>query len=306
MVMRFVDRASVPVPQSLVAPAGATATERQSAIDYYGANPPPTKAFGFEQYKHPDVVEALEKLFGGKCAYCESRYAAMQPMDVEHFRPKGCVAGEKHPGYWWLALAWENLLPSCTDCNRCRKQFIVDLGENGDVVVSNEKENSGKKDAFPISGKVRACKPSDSLMAEGALLIDPTVQDPAQHLQWFMGNLSMPVVVAREVDGVKDPMAVASIEVYGLNRLRLVQERGTVLEDLASDFSDLRSDVGLAATAPPGGLRDALLAQIHLRMQKLRQKSETSRWYSAVAMAYVETAEAALKVELEGLISPAP
>jgi hypothetical protein len=61
--------------------------------------------------------------------------------DAEHYRPKGAVkykteAGEledatcevlnprqgrivtqRHPGYFWLAYDWRNLLPSCVFCN---------------------------------------------------------------------------------------------------------------------------------------------------------------------------------------------
>src|SRR4051812_22350680 len=74
----------------------------------------------------------LDKLFGGKCAYCEVIIEASHPTEVEHYRPKGAVKDEEeevvtiqtpngaedHPGYWWLAYEWNNLLPSCIDCNR--------------------------------------------------------------------------------------------------------------------------------------------------------------------------------------------
>ena len=66
--------------------------------------------FTFAAYKADDVREALTRLFRGKCAYCESRYAVTQPMDVEHWRPKGGVEEEDvdgktrlGPGYPWLA-----------------------------------------------------------------------------------------------------------------------------------------------------------------------------------------------------------
>ena len=60
--------------------------------------------FGFKIYKHDQVKKALTDLFHGKCAYCETRYAATQPMDVEHWRPKGQIEldnGEnKKPAYY--------------------------------------------------------------------------------------------------------------------------------------------------------------------------------------------------------------
>src|SRR5829696_5580783 len=76
------------------------------------------------------MKKALFEGFNNKCAYCEDNLLS-QPGDVEHFRPKRAVTDEndnpvlwsprskkKHPGYYWLAYHWENLLPSCNDCNR--------------------------------------------------------------------------------------------------------------------------------------------------------------------------------------------
>ena len=83
-----------------------------------------------------DLYKRMKKVifdaFSGKCAYCESQISADQPGDVEHFRPKGRVMGEDgkpvliklgnkevpHPGYYWLAYDWRNLLPACARCNR--------------------------------------------------------------------------------------------------------------------------------------------------------------------------------------------
>ena len=113
----------------------------------------------FSYYKNDAVKARLVDLFHGKCAYCESFYSSTQPMDVEHFRPKGAVAeDDEHPGYYWLAATWENLLPSCIDCNRQRNQFDV---------VEGETISLGKKDRFPIGG-TRARTPNDDLDDERA------------------------------------------------------------------------------------------------------------------------------------------
>jgi hypothetical protein len=70
------------------------------------------------------VKQQLAVLFHNKCAYCESNYAAVITGDVEHYRPKGRIkASDKKaiwPGYYWLALTWENLLTSCKICNEKR------------------------------------------------------------------------------------------------------------------------------------------------------------------------------------------
>ena len=41
----------------------------------------------FKAYKGRDVPPALEALFGGRCAYCETPYSNSHPVDVEHWRP---------------------------------------------------------------------------------------------------------------------------------------------------------------------------------------------------------------------------
>lgn len=54
----------------------------------------------------------------GKCCYCERKRNIIE-FHVEHFRPKAQVkeAELNHPGYWWLAYDWENLLLACFPCN---------------------------------------------------------------------------------------------------------------------------------------------------------------------------------------------
>src|SRR5712672_2186387 len=82
----------------------------------------------------------LENVFYEKCAYCERKISGYYG-DAEHYRPKGAVkyknsSGEfeepsceflspvtgnilkvGHPGYFWLAYDWRNLVPACVYCN---------------------------------------------------------------------------------------------------------------------------------------------------------------------------------------------
>ena len=68
------------------------------------------------------VRRVLEKLFEQKCAYCETKIGVNADWDVEHYRPKGRVTeNTAHPGYYWLAYDWDNLLPSCAFCNQGRR-----------------------------------------------------------------------------------------------------------------------------------------------------------------------------------------
>lgn len=152
----------------------------------------------------------IYRLFFGKCAYCESpleRYG-----DVDHFRPKDRVtdhdgkivfldATTRHPGYYWLAYDWKNLLPSCTGCNR--------PGANPDGT------SSGKWDYFPVEGK-RACKPTDPIEDEKPWLLDPYRDNPDDHL------------VFDDVTGVigfRTPRGKYTIDRLGLNRNNLVEMR---------------------------------------------------------------------------------
>jgi uncharacterized protein (TIGR02646 family) len=77
--------------------------------------------FSFKAYKSDGVTQALTAMFHGKCAFCESQIRAVQPNDIEHYRPKSevLIGGKKcKPGYYWLAAKWDNLLASCIYCNR--------------------------------------------------------------------------------------------------------------------------------------------------------------------------------------------
>jgi uncharacterized protein (TIGR02646 family) len=215
-----VDRGGVQAPASL---ATAGLTERDTVIQRLHEHVKqglPEKDFQFEHkaYKAADVKQTLHLLFRGKCAYCESRYAATQPMDVEHWRPKSQVhefddAGKRVRtlgGYPWLAADWENLLPSCIDCNRGRK--LPDA-------VTGKVERRGKANQFPVQGpRMQAPDPGGPpTQQDDPLLINPTIDEPQAHLQFRFDGL-----VDAVVSSVK---AEPSIRVYALNRSELVVER---------------------------------------------------------------------------------
>jgi hypothetical protein len=158
--MIHIDRNRVPAPEVLTNQNGKGKQERQNNVALMGQNPPAVDSLVFTVYKEDEVRQALNQLFHGKCAYCESTYAATAPVDVEHYRPKGrIVAGrkKKKPGYYWLAAEWANLLPSCIDCNRARRQEIP--------FASPPKQTVGKGDQFPIADESkRANAPGDEVM----------------------------------------------------------------------------------------------------------------------------------------------
>jgi hypothetical protein len=120
----------------------------------------------------------LEFAYSFKCGYCEFelRGGAFGPAD--HYRPKSRISvlgddgtrtvvkgmnGEARPGYWWLAVAWDNLVPACDFCN------------------------NQKSDLFPIEASW-ASGPNDGTTheqldaLERPLLLHPLYDDPAEHL----------------------------------------------------------------------------------------------------------------------------
>ncbi len=220
-----VDRTRVAVPAVLDGVDSKGEQERQKAAAFY-ADPAKFKKDGkfknydFEVYRDLEIKDRLNELFHGKCAYCESTYEATQPMDVEHYRPKGGYVVEeggkkllKQPGYWWLAADWDNLLPSCIDCNRRRTQRFED----------GEEASLGKQNLFPLHEEGKRAEKPDAEAQERPLLLHPCRDDPAQVLEFTKQGVVRP---HPEAGPFQQAMAKQSIEVYGLRRSGLVSVRG--------------------------------------------------------------------------------
>jgi uncharacterized protein (TIGR02646 family) len=222
--MRKVDRKSVEKPKSICEPGKKGSAELQAARKHYLSSP--KKSYKFVAYKGEDVLEALEGLFHGKCAYCEGNIGVVADTDVEHFRPKAKVDQcSDHLGYWWLAADWSNLLASCPLCNRSRRHRIYEPGMSRAELLASARKSAGKASSFPLSDPSKyAKKEGDVLAEEDPLLIDPTSRDPSTHLTWISGgewSLIAPSLTA----GVLDEYGLASVHTYGLNRQKLVEAR---------------------------------------------------------------------------------
>lgn len=79
-------------------------------------------------YKVGSVDKALCELYNNKCAYCEKDISD-EDKHIEHYRPKNI--------YYWLAYSWDNLLLSCSKCNK-KKGEKFEVIKNK-VVYSDEK-----------------------------------------------------------------------------------------------------------------------------------------------------------------------
>jgi len=190
-------------------------TERELALRFHKMKANLKKEFPFQIYREQYVKSAIERAFHKKCAYCETRYIVAQPVDVEHFRPKGAVIVEgktKKPAYYWLASEWTNLLPSCIRCNRANKYKIS----------KKKTVTMGKKNFFPLdAGSPRATKPGDE-KKEKPLLLNPCIDDPRKHLEFTSDGIVRPVENKR---GQASQKGTESIFIYALSRPDLVQER---------------------------------------------------------------------------------
>lgn len=341
--MRRVDRSLATEPPILGKRDRHGRTELDRVNEHMNG-PDHAKPFDFSRYRERSVKAELERLFHGKCAYCESFYGSTQPVDVEHYRPKGEVEGiEDHPGYYWLAMDWQNLLPSCIDCNRRREQKAPnsEIGTVARLLTSGEFDRSrrmslGKASAFPLATEAgRAKLPGEPLAAEHRLLLDPTRDDPREHLTFFIdrenliglvfpkamiqpiatagGEAPVTLVSIANRAGVS-PMGLASIQIYGLNRLGLVQARTKILRDLefllelsiclaevaeeidqqiarksvllnecaASQREDIEADIGFMSM-----LRRRMDAFKKDALSQLRQMAEPSKPYSELVRSWL-------------------
>lgn len=205
--------------------------------NYSGDKKLTKQAFTFRVYKDVGLAMALERVFGPKCAYCESRFAHVTPKDIEHFRPKSEIdTGEQSlaPGYYWLAGEWDNLLVSCPDCNRGRR-FAVP-GQPKLVRL-------GKSTQFPLAreaGRVRAPVPGTDAEEALRLLINPCKDQPERHLTFDEEGLIHPRV---DRAGRPSRKGTTSIAVYALQRKALVEERCLTLNSLRFAMDQLKDAV---------------------------------------------------------------
>ncbi|MBX9402340.1 hypothetical protein K4L06_13580 [Lysobacter sp. BMK333-48F3] len=280
--MRYVDRRGVAPPASLTRSDGAGARELKRARGHYRDKS--AGSFAFAAYKGADVAEAMRSLFAGKCAYCESFHSASSPTDVEHYRPKAGVEGDAaHRGYWWLAADWSNLLPSCALCNRRNGLRIAQPGMGRAEVSALAPVTVGKGNLFPIRGR-RASGPRGDCEAEDPLLIDPTRRDPARHLEWPQDKLSL---LAPRFDGREpDPYGRATIDVLGLNRQDLVEERSRYLGIARVLLANAEFALTAASVLSGAGLQQSLL-RFDENLASLKGMCAPDQPYSAMLDAHL-------------------
>lgn len=146
--MLYVDRSSVQLPPQILA---RLRRETNKLIEFQKAHLQRRHQFNMSVLK--GLKPQLRELFHDKCAFCESPVNAVSHGDIENFRPKSI--------YWWLTYEWNNLYFACQICN------------------------STKRDIFPLADETsRATNYLDDLYREKSLLLDPCIDNPAQHFRY--------------------------------------------------------------------------------------------------------------------------
>ncbi|MDW6023920.1 hypothetical protein SAZ10_19420 [Mesorhizobium sp. BAC0120] len=295
--MRFVARPAGSEPACLSNPGKAIRDEKRSAAKYYfrlDYTAPEFKSFKFTAYRMHEVSIALADIFRHKCAYCERDIRAGGDSEIEHFRPKGGVEGEAHPGYWWLTYSWLNMLPSCKSCNQRRLAHVLENAVSPEefdrLLNSTPTVSHGKQNYFPIAG-LRAVHRKDDLTAEDPLLIDPTIRDPADHLTWDHDGPQV-LVKPRMIEGVPDRYGKESIKAYALNRVNLVHRRIAVMKTLRAQRTRVLQRLARTAQDDPGwhaALHDAL-EDAHFMRTAYGEDQE----FTAMAAAFFDDFEAEL------------
>ncbi len=220
----------------------------------------------------------LLDMFHNKCAYCETLIRPGFHGDVEHYRPKGKVVEDddtdaryevkgqsyNHPGYFWLAYDYTNLLPSCQHCNQ---RF---------------KDNPGKMNYFPLANTRKRAWAPQMLGEEEPLLLDPCDErrDPADHL--FLDETG--AVFLYKPD---DTLGAASVKHYSLNRPELVEQR---LETFTTAFQKYFMLAGRLPTE---------LGTIATLKAELKEWIAGLRKYSAAAREAVKRAKIAAAVQTD-------
>jgi uncharacterized protein (TIGR02646 family) len=203
----------------------------------------------------------LKHVFHGKCAYCESEISATSFGDAEHYRPKGKVTVkgqtiDDHPGYYWLAYHWKNLVPACQRCNSDR----------------------GKLTQFPVARQhvrthLKGRDDPDALdHLEEPLLLNPYKDDPRRHVQFGLRG-----IVAPRNGSIRGQETIAICQ---LNRDDLRELRQRAQEDgwrkyvvalLQADINASVSQFKRAIDAGSEPYSAAVMDFINLRMEEIRQ-----------------------------------
>lgn len=152
----------------------------------------------------------LNKLYYGKCAYCESFSEPASTIEVDHYRPTS--------KYRWLAFEWSNLLPACKKCNSKKSNRFPLQDEK-------LKFNSSNGDNYKVDSKTLMDK-------EKPLLLNPELDNPTDHLVYTPPYGE----IASKSDSLKGEK---TIEICGLNRDGLQEAYKRQIDRIVDTIADI-------------------------------------------------------------------
>jgi len=219
----------------------------------------------------------LEFVFNEKCAYCERKMIKnKEQAAAEHYRPKLAVklmkskggrsvfapgmdgAPTKHPGYFWLALDWRNIVPSCAGCNALKgklNQFPVSENYCYAVRLTDQEIAAIDEEPTPIPGhsQLYFLGFKELNRRERPLLLHPYFDDPSEHLSFDpngtvtglddKGEISIAVLNLDE-DGLRGQREIAwyDAEVEAIMEVKRLRKgympRDEALRDVRTRFAE--------------------------------------------------------------------
>lgn len=229
---------------------------------------------GVGDYNHDDVKTALIDVYNDKCCYCEKK---VEDFEVEHYRPKKAPKGKTpaHSGYPWLKLEWSNLLWACSTCNRGSG------GKHSKFPVSNTRVTSASAN---VADNIAS---SSYLLAEGALLIHPEIENPENHLT-VLPNGKLEIIN-------NSAKGTATIEVCNLNRdrLRLDKRQGridTLCKDVLDELEKAKVMIVRSNLAVADYL-DIAMVQLYSVFDKIKEGREATAEFSLLHRVFYQQFE---------------
>jgi hypothetical protein len=194
----------------------------------------------------------LEHHFNKRCAYCQVSLER-HDSDAEHFRPKGRVRvrnaddvlvevevsvgirSESHPGYFWLAYTWQNLVPCCSECNGGKSDQFPTKSTHICEPQKDKTKNTDPGMAPYRSGLQKDhyyLLPAELEKAEGELLLNPLFDNPRLSITFRPKGC----VAAKDERGT-ETIKVCRLDTEGLRGRRQKQQ-----ENLNRQFSMASGD----------------------------------------------------------------
>ncbi len=200
-------------------------------------------------YADGSVHKQLKKMYGEKCAFCESKIGVGSAIQVDHYRPKnGVIEDSAHRGYYWLGYEWTNLISICSKCNRSKSHHFP-IGLSGNRVYTHPVDINGEpnKEDFKIISSI--------LQNEKPQLINPEIQNPQNYFTFLPSG---------KLKGKGQVESDTTIEIFKLNRHNLRIARKKIRDDLLKDLTRTLTDFRIGDISP-----DTAHYQITRELEKL-------------------------------------